>query len=241
MSFMTLLVGMIGSDGIIFAADELMVREAQHGTEYDDRVFIQKLQHSKDYGVVVAGVGDQTTRRVEEAFLSALHEGRFDFRNIQRALAAITRDALKAVRTKAELDYPDAEHREAFLNVHLPRALLIAFYGGQLHERQLWSVFIADTPAVVQITGCRVNGGLGNLCRFFADYYRPGKPVASLANLAAYTVFAASRFDSMMIAGVQMAVIDETGFRLLSDTDKAALRKGYDELDCILQERLLPS
>lgn len=237
---MTILVGMVGSDGIVFAADELMVRQAPHAAEYDDRVLIQKIQHSAQHHVAFAGVGDHATRQVEQEFLSALDQSCFDFKNVKRSLEHITRDTIKKIRTKAEQDYlTEEEHRIAF-DQHLPRALLIVFYGDQLPERQLWSVCIQDAPAVVQITGCRVNGGLGNLCRFFADYYRPGTSVSSLKHLAAYTVLAASRFDSLMIGGLELAVIDGNGFRLISENEKAALRQGYDDFDAMVRSQLLP-
>ena len=103
---MTLLVGMIGTDGIVFAADELLVGEAQQGTQYNDRVFIQKIQHSRTHRVVFAGVGDDTTRRVEDRLLSVLDEG-FDFKNVKRSLERITKDALKSVREKAEPEPPN--------------------------------------------------------------------------------------------------------------------------------------
>ncbi len=235
---MTLLVGMIGTDGIVFAADELLVGEAQHGTQYNDRVFIQKIQHSQTHRVVFAGVGDDTTRRVEDRLLSVLDEG-FDFENVKRSLERITKDALRAVREKAELDYPDAEERHAVLNEHLPRALLIVFYGDQLPERQLWSVFISDPPAVCQITGYRVSGGLGNLGRFFADYYQSGSPVWSLKRMAAYTVLAGKRFDSAMIGGLQLAVIDGGGLHFADETELAALREEYRRLNDVIRDHLM--
>jgi hypothetical protein len=235
---MTLLVGMIGTDGIVFAADELLVGEAQHGTRYDDRVFIQKIQHLQAHRVVFAGVGDDTTRRVEDRLLSVLDEG-FDFTNVKRSLERITKDALKAVREKAELDYPDAEDRRAVLNEHLPRAILIVFYGDQLPERQLWSVFISDPPAVFQITGYRVSGGLGNIGRFFADYYQSGTPVSSLKRMAAYTVLAGKRFDSAMIGGLQLAVIDGGGLHYADETERTALREEYRRLNDVVRDHLL--
>ncbi len=237
---MTLLVGMVGSDGIVFAADELMMRQAPVVTEYDDRVLIQKIQHSDVHHVAFAGIGDQATREVEQEFLSALDQSCFDFKNVKRSLERVTGGAFRKIRTKAEQDHPSEEERRIIFDQHLPRALLIAFYGHQLPERQLWSVCIQDTPAVVQITGCRVNGGLGNLCRFFADYYRPGKPVSSLKHLAAYTVLAASRFDSLMIGGLQLAIIDGNGFQFVTERERAALRQGYDDFDAMVRAQLLP-
>jgi hypothetical protein len=154
-------------------------------------------------------------------------------------LERITKDALKSAREKAELDYPDAEDRRAVLNEHLPRALLIAFYGDQLSERQLWSVFISDPPAVCQITGYRVNGGLGNIGRFFADYFESGTPVSSLKRMAAYTVLAGKRFDSAMIGGLQLAVIDGGGFHFADETERTALGEEYRRLNDVIRDHLL--
>lgn len=158
---------------------------------------------------------------------------------MKHSLERITKDALKAVREKAESEYPDIEGHRAVLNEHLPRALLIVFYGDQLPERQLWSVFISDPPAVCQITGCRVSGGLGNVGRFFADFYQPGTPVSSLKRMAAYTVLAGKRFDSAMIGGLQLAVIDGGGLHFADETERTALREEYCRLNGIIRDHLL--
>jgi hypothetical protein len=167
-----------------------------------------------------------------------LEEG-FDFKNVKRSLERITKDALKAVRERAESDYPDAEERRAALNEYLPRALLIVFYGDQLPERQLWSVFISDPPAVCQITAYRVSGGLGNLGRFFADYYQSGTSVSSLKRMAAYTVLAGKRFDSAMIGGLQLAVIDGGGLHFADEAERTALCQEYRRFNDAIRDHLL--
>jgi len=235
---MTILVGMVGSDGIVFAADQLMVRESESFLECDDRALIGKIHNVHRHGFVFAGVGDEATRQVEHAIVTAMDDATFDFANIQGSLGKITRSTVKAIKAKAEVDCPKAEDRWMVFDERLPRALLVAFYGPQVPARQLWSVGITDPPAVVPIVGCRINGGLGNPGRFFAEYYRAEDSIHTLKYIAAYTVLAANRFDAKMIGGLDVSVIDEAGFRFITAEEKADIRKGYGEFNAMIEAQL---
>jgi hypothetical protein len=93
---MTILVAMIGSDGIVFAADQLMVRPAANVGEYDDRSLVRKIEYLATHQVAYAGVGDEITRQVESTLSSRLDEESFDSKNIRRSLEKLTSDTLKA-------------------------------------------------------------------------------------------------------------------------------------------------
>jgi hypothetical protein len=57
--------------------------------------------------------------------------------------------------------------------------------------------------------------------------------------MAAYTVLAAKRFDSAMIGGLQLAVIDGGGLRFADETERTALREEYHSFSDVIRDHLL--
>jgi hypothetical protein len=236
---MTILVGMVGSDGIVFAADQCMVRPAANVAEYDDIALVGKLEYLERHQVAYAGVGDQYTRQVESALSDSLDENRFDFGNIRRSLELLAVDTLREERAKNEKYYSPEEDRDI---PDRPRALMVVFHGVQVADRQLWSLSVDPVRSYAyRVDGCRISGAIGNLARFFAQYYRPGIPIGALSVLASHIVLSANRFDSLMIKGLDIASFGSAGFHRFDESEKASLRSGHQELDNDIRKRLLPA
>jgi hypothetical protein len=123
----------------------------------------------------------------------------------------------------------------------MERSLLLAFYGGQqVPGLELWRLRITPlSVAAERIQGITIRGAVGNRARFFDHYFKEGLPLDSLTFLAANIVLAAGRIDPVMIQGLDVAVINPAGFRLLSETEKMGLRKRSDQLDALIRKRLL--
>jgi hypothetical protein len=231
---MTILVGMIGSDGIVLAVDQRMVREAKDGREYDDKSLIRKIEHLATHHIAYAGVGDQFTWQVGRALSIRLDKNDFDFEKTGVSLEKLAVDTMKEEEDQIKECYPSGDH-------DIPRALVLVFYGKQWPFPQVWGLTIHQRRSFAHlITGMVIAGAQGNLARFFGEYYRANTSVAALKTLAAYIVLAAGRFDSLMISGLDVALFGEDGFRLLSESEKEILRSGYEELDGEIRNRLLP-
>src|ERR1039458_7346920 len=121
---MTILVGMTGTDGIILAADQCMVRPARSAAEYDDRMDTCKIVHLQKHKVAYAGVGDSVTRDVGRELSAILDSDGFDFGYIAGSLEQVAKDVVN--RAKAETEPPDVFDDDR------PRSLLIVFYGDQI-------------------------------------------------------------------------------------------------------------
>src|ERR1039457_1585479 len=121
---MTILVGMTGTDGIILAADQCMVRPARSAVEYDDRMDTCKIVHLQKHKVAYAGVGDSVTRDVGRELSAILDSDGFDFGYIAGSLEQVAKDVVN--RAKAETEPPDVFDDDR------PRSLLIVFYGDQI-------------------------------------------------------------------------------------------------------------
>jgi hypothetical protein len=206
-----------------------MVGVARSERTYDDRLMVQKICHLPRHLVVFAGVGDNVTRRVEREFETRLDDSRFDFLNIGRSLESLARDVLKECHI-------EAKNNGGWIENDVNRSMLCVFYGPDI---QMWRVIITDRPIASPISGSCVGGAIGNLCRFYMDFYELNTPVEKLKTLAACTVLAANRFDSAMIGGLDVAVVDGSGLHLLTEDEKADLRRSYEELNTEIRRRLI--
>ncbi len=124
---MTILVGMVGSNGVLIAADQLMVQDDQLCEKtFHEHEGISKIQVSEKHSIAYARVGDYVTKAVANRFLSSLEAKTFDHSDIGRQLEEIAHTVL--VTETAEC--PTLEMYD--------RSLLIAFYGQQAPCSQLW-------------------------------------------------------------------------------------------------------
>ena len=228
---MTILVGMIGSDGIILAADQCMVTPAQKETDFDDRVGIRKIVNLDNYGLAYDGVGDRYTAAVGKKLSAMVMAGDFTFDDIAASLEAVARAAITEEIEKLPSPYS--------FDYELHRSLLIVFYGPQISERQMWVLRIVHAyHEAIRIHGMTINGAMGNAARFFGRYFQGFMPVDTLKLLAAHIVLTAHHFDSLMIDGLDIAEFDSQGFRLVTEEEKQSLRTKCNELDLAIRNRL---
>src|ERR1700682_2468403 len=118
---MTILVGMVGSDGIVLATDQCMIRPAGDAGEFDGRMRICKIERLEKHKVVYAGAGDNIPRNVGRELSRRLDVNGFDFQNIADSLEKIALQVIEDERAKLkDGHYEFVEDR--------PRSLLIVFY-----------------------------------------------------------------------------------------------------------------
>src|SRR5258708_36961919 len=86
---MTILVGMIGSDGIVLAADQRLTQNAEDEKEFDDHEGICKIVHLEKYRVAYARVGDYISRMVGDKLTVELDRGVLDLAKIRQTLEKI--------------------------------------------------------------------------------------------------------------------------------------------------------
>lgn len=229
---MTILVGMIGSDGIILAADRRMIQPAQDEKHFDVKEGICKIVRLGKYRVAYARAGDDVSRLVGDEILTALHEKAFDFASIsstQLLLEEIATSTVKRVATK-----PPPPH----FNPNDPRSLLIVFYGKPAPALQLWRLRISPPdPGAEPIVTISVQGAIGNSARFFEHYYREGLPIEALTFLASHIVLTAGRVDSGIIEGLDVALFHRNSFRLLLENEKKPLRERSKRLNALIDRK----
>jgi hypothetical protein len=238
---MTILVGLVGSDGIVLAADSRMVRPALHVGEADDISSIWKITHLAQHSVAYAAAGDYVAWRAGRVLSQTLDENRFDFAHIGTSLEDIGSKAFKHERTAIKETYADEQDRFALLkqiDESVPRGLLVVFHGSQVQARQLWGLNLQPTTSFAHRLNKAIYGAIGNLARFFGDYYDVETPIAKLQFLAAHTVLTAHRLDSVMIEGLQIALFDGDGYRLLGPGEISGLRQRSEALDASIRNQL---
>jgi len=224
---MTLLVGMVASDGILLAADQARVRPASNDTQMDDKMLGRKITHLEKHQVAFAVAGDELTDTFGVALLDALDAGLEFGGGLERSLEGAIARKIAELQAKDENRYEPME-----------RTAMVAFYGSQVSEPQLWRIRVRASPAASRIDRIAIAGGEGNAARFFGSYYEPNLPIAKLLPLASHIVLMGHRFDSLMVEGLDIATFDSNGFHFLSEKQKAPLREGSRRLDGLTGKRL---
>ena len=222
---MTILVGMVGSDGIILAADQRASRSFGRQDRFDDLMEIEKLIHLESHKVAYAAVGDDVTAEAANRFSIALEHGTFDLARIKQSLTDV---GLSVINDKA-----------GFLQPSENRSLLIVFYGDQVSGPQLWSMDMSHSVRADRVPRIKIAGALGNGARFFGHYFpKAPAPIESLKALAAHIVLTASQWDSLMIHGIDIATFEGHEFHLVGEEEKQALRAKSEALDLAIQHHL---
>jgi hypothetical protein len=223
---MTILVGMVGSDGIVLAADRRMVQPAQHENEFDDYEGILKIVNLKKHKVAYAGVGDYITRAVADDFKAKLDKNAFDLEDTE-PLLIVARSAVEHEKKKVGPAFEEG----------LDRSLLIVFYGK--FQPQLWRFRISPpNPTMVPIKTMTITGAFGNRARFFDRYFRQSIPINKLTFLASHIVLTAGQMDTAMIDGLDVALFNKAGFRLLDESQMAPLHERSGQLDALIRRHL---
>ena len=231
---MTLLIGMVGNDGVLLAADTRTVEFAKNENELDTDTDTCKIVQVNQLSAAFAFCGDYLTQKVRYAICDRMKSGAdFDFSDVEKSLAQA---ADKACNDLGPHLFADGRRR----------SLLVVLYGTNVsNQPQLWHVLIRTSyPAgsqplctAIPITTRVPEGALGNTARFLASYYQPGLPVAKLKFLAAHFILSGHRIDST-IDGLSIALFDKQGCQWIEQPEKDRLRQKSSELDEDIRAKL---
>ena len=231
---MTILVGIVGSDGILLATDRRRTIPAQNEQQFDDHADIYKIKFLEKHKVAYAGVGDGATKAVGRRLSEWLTDGRFDFSSFEAIEISLMTIADETTREEIKKS-PTPAHFDDSLN----RSLLGVFYGGQVPEPQLWmSKSFADLQMRTALVARQSIGAIGNRARFFDAYLRGNLPVERLIFLASHIVLTAHRFDKQFISGLDVAIFQKSHYHELTEKEKARLRQRSERLDKLIQTEL---
>jgi hypothetical protein len=183
---MTLLVGMVGSDGIVLAADTKGVEFAQEEGHGDAYTNVFKIV-PESLGMVYAFAGDWMSQAVGSEIDLRLKAKEFKFATIKSALENAANDRAWMIGSERLTD-------------RRKRSLMVAFYGEEVSVPQLWTLDIQAKPNCVatRVETVEIGGSPGNLARFFGNYFERGLPVARLKFLAAHIILAANKVDGII-------------------------------------------
>lgn len=226
MNRMTLLVGMVGCDGVVLAADKCLIEFAEKPGDCNDICGGRKLFHLEKHKIVYGYVGDWVTLAIGRELREALDGGCFDFQDIGETLRRIALNGLEKLSTA----FPQRE-----FPIGLRRQMIVAFYGSQIAGPQLWDVRISRDAGAGQIDGNIIAGAIGGTARFFSHYFEYNRPVANLARLAAHIVLMGHKDG--FIDGLDVATISGGIFHWFTEEEKKPLRLLSECLDVTARKR----
>ncbi len=230
---MTLLAGLVGSDGIVLAADKNFMEFSQSEKDLDSRLDGGKIVHLDKHNVVYAVAGDYIARAIGKKLKEMLDNHAFPF-----AHSVEMGQALEGIANQITQDEVSRTSNAGLLLI--ARRLLIVFYGAQVPEPQLWNLIAnahGDSGAE-QVDGMAIAGARGNAARFFHHYFQYGLPVERLKLLAAHVILAGHRIDGV-IDGLDVVTIKKSGFRRMAEPEKEPLRLLSAALDGMIRNFLL--
>ena len=234
---MTILVGMVASDGILLAGDRRLTQSALNEHEFEDHEGICKIVDLEDLQVAFARVGDNVSKLVVEGLVNHLIRANPDIDSFKRLLVQNTITLLgdENARRKAA--------GEVQVEPDIERSLLIVFYGKQFPKPELWRLRITPPKQdAEEIREISIRGAIGNRGRFFDRYfsYERRLPMDRLIFLASHIVLTAGRETPDMIKGLDVALFCKTGYRLLGDEDKNGLVDRSEDLERAMREKIFP-
>jgi 20S proteasome alpha/beta subunit len=233
MARMTLVVGMVGSDGIVLAADKRFLDLPKTDKEIDDRMDGRKIIPLAKHGVAYAFAGDFVSQSTGRELENRLDAGKFTFDHIDLSLEDLANDTIDGERKK--------ESNLAILEAPFPRRLLVAFYGPQITDEQLWSLDVRSGRGskAERIDGTVIAGARGNAARFFQLYFKYNLPVESLKFLAAHIVLAGRSWNGD-IDGLDLVTVSKiSGLKWVDEKEKEVFRDRFDKLDGMIHKFLL--
>ncbi len=226
MNRMTLLVGIIGTDGIVLAADTKSIRPSNDGRQVCGSGDVYKIYElAPKCGVAVAFAGDWVANAVASEIRASITEGRFQFEDVRASL-------VEAADQRVHLVGPIMDE--------LNRCLMVAIYAPDVSDPQLWVVEIRPKQkgcTAIQEKRIAIEGATANTATFFKRYFQRGKSVQQLKLLAAHIILMGNEADNA-IEGLCMAVCDRHGFRYLAEAEMDELEKQSRRIDELIGERL---
>lgn len=227
---MTLLVGIVGLNGIVLAADRNGTETLIPKNGIDETFDSPKIVHLQQYGVVCAFAGDGVSQLVPEAIehLIARPEAGF-FYHVRDGLQNSADEAFRlfAKKTRAQ-------------PIRCDRQLFVALYGPNVNgSPQLWTLeFNSDHSRARQIEdGLELAGSKGNGAGFFRRYWKRDSPVGKMAELAAHIILAGHKWDSYIDGLDVVTITNDSKFHEFTGDEKCPIKERYEKWDRALTKR----
>ncbi len=226
---MTLLVGAVGGDGIVLAADTTFLDPPKDDEEIDTKMDGLKIVPIEEHKAAYAFAGDFISQLVGKEFRSKLERESERISRIDLFLEEIANEVMRRELIK-----------NTYLNLNAPRKLLTVFYGEQVAETQLWSLDIRCMNSQAErIVGMVIAGARGNAARFFQKYFSVGLSVKNLKFLAAHIVLAGHSWNGD-IDGLEVASFSKSsGFKWTDVKEKKQFIDRFWKLDSITKNVVL--
>jgi hypothetical protein len=121
---MTLLVGMIGSDGIVLAADQNRVLPADADGNFDDQMLGPKIYHNGRHRIAYAVAGDDHTDGIGYRLEQYIADGSLEpSENRAPRLQALVKRAIADIQAEREPPHKD--------ELVIERTILLVLYASQ--------------------------------------------------------------------------------------------------------------
>jgi 20S proteasome alpha/beta subunit len=225
---MTLIVGAIGKNGIVLAADRNAINFAPMESEIDEMVDVGKIVHIERHSVVCAFAGDHVSQLVPEAIEAILdHPGSAFFANIKSNLQIAANKGFELYDKKTNRSWTTLKPTG--------RQLFVALYGANVGDSpQLWAIDVIcngcsnarQIKYKLELAGAKGNGG-----GFFRVYWKPGLSIDKVTEIAAHIILAANKCDPLIEGLDIVKITKESGFHELTKEEKDAISDRYQELD----------
>ena len=222
-----MIVGVVGSDGIVLAADQRAIAPAPGEGLMDDTYGIRKIVDLPEHRTAYACAGDFVTAEVGKALARQLRT------QVGFVMTADSlEDLAKQTCAEAERDYP-GQIGEAH------RMMLVVAYNG---DARLWRIDVRGRgSSALNVRTIAVAGALGNAARFFAGYHQSGRTTDELTFLAAHTVLTGGRIDPNYVHGLDVAIFAPGKCSFLAQSKRAELQERSIALDEMLRAQIYAS
>jgi 20S proteasome alpha/beta subunit len=230
MARMTLLVGAVGSDGIVLAADKRFLVPPKNDNEIDDRWDGRKIIPIANHKVMYAIAGDLGSQLVGAQLEKELDDPHFKWDYMEESLQGTANKVMNKANSENVIPADG-----------MPRKLLIIFYGDKLLDHQLWrlDVWCGNNSKAARVYGIVIAGAMGNAARFFQNYFKPNLPVESLKFLAAHIILAGHSWNGD-IDGLDLVIVSKiSGLKWVDEKEKEVFRDRFDKLDGMIHKFLL--
>lgn len=217
---MTLLAGLVGSDGMILAADNRWVEFARDNTEFNNLMGGPKIFEIEKHHVAYAVAGDRISILVGRELRERVGGKEWNWQAIDESLETLANHRYSEESKKLQLGNDD-------------RDLIVVFYGPEVQPSpQMWHLQIQGSSInqwqgacnAVPISSIVIGGARGNSARHFVNYFRWDAPVEKLKVLAAHVILAGHTEDGL-IDGLDMVEFGGNVRHWLTEQEKRALRE----------------
>lgn len=233
---MTLILGMMGSDGWLLAADthvtEIQLPDQRSGAQMAAGHFIGdecKILSRPDLGVSYASAGSDRTREAGERLIECVKAKTFGWEDTSSALRRIGRES------KLGTNPPFGSER-----------LLIIFDNPiteldnrKLETPQLWKLDLGISVRVAPPEYREIGGDFGNAATLLPQLYYTGCSVERLIRLAAFTLWFAAKCNPRDIGSDLDILVGRAGkSEFVPESDLDELHREFDQFDATIANGL---